>query len=56
MKRFEYSDCYQTYELYKKTQKAEKPKECECGKRIKKGMYYTIADAGEFYCLECSTR
>lgn len=49
-----YDDNGFEYEIYKKTQKREKPKNCfECDKRIKKGMYYTISDAGEEYCLEC---
>ena len=45
------------YEICVKTRKSEKPMHCEgCGKRIKKGMYCSQADAGEWYCLECCTK
>ena len=58
MKCFTYlSIAYQQeYEVYQKTRKNEKPKFCDgCEKRMKKGMYYSMADAGECYCIECST-
>ena len=42
------------YEVFQKTRKDEKPKQCDgCEKEIKKGDYYCDSDAGDSYCIQC---
>ena len=56
MKYFTYRDIEneQVYEIYQKTRKNEKPKECfACENPINKNDFYSESDCGEAYCIDC---
>jgi len=47
------SDCGEEYEVF---QHESKPMDCDgCDNKIKKGDFYSMSDAGENYCLDCSS-